>query len=239
MTAFVTTRPARSERPLFVAAALVAAGVVFIGFSRTFYLKGVFGGPPLSGLLLLHGVIMTLWITLFIAQIGLVAAGRTDLHRRLGIAGACVAALILIVGITAGIDAGRRGFSPSPQVTPLAFMAVPIVDVIVFASLIGAALWNRRKSATHKRLMLLATLGILTPAVARLPIDLIKQAGLPAFFGVTVFCVTVVVLFDTVRNRRLHPAFGWGAAFLVASIPFRILLSQTEAWTSFARWLIS
>jgi hypothetical protein len=238
MTAVAARRPARSERPLFVAAAVTVAVLVFIGFSRTFYLKGVFGGPPLSGLLALHGVVMTLWIALFIAQIGLVATGRTGLHRSLGVLGGLVAALIVIVGFAAGIDAGRRGFSPSPQVTPVAFMAVPLIDVIVFGTLIGAALLNRRRPAAHKRLMLLATLGILTPAIARLPIDAMKQAGLPAFFGVTVFCVAVVVLFDTVRNRRLHPAFAWGGAFLVASIPFRILLSQTDAWAAFAHWLI-
>jgi hypothetical protein len=238
MTAVASRRPARSERPLFVAAALTVAVLVFIGFSRTFYLKGMFGGPPLSGLLVLHGLVMTSWITLFIAQIGLVAAGRTDIHRWLGIAGALVALMIVLIGFAAGIDAGRRGFSPAPGVTPLAFMAVPLVDVFVFAALIAAALLNRRRPAAHKRLMLLATLGILTPAIARLPIDAMKQAGLPAFFGVTVFCVAVVVLFDTLRNGRLHPAFAWGGAFLIASIPFRILLAQTEVWSSFARWMI-
>jgi hypothetical protein len=182
---------------------------------------------------------MTLWIGLFIAQIGLVAAGRTDLHRRVGLFGAGLVVLIVVVNVLAAIDAGRRGFTPTPQVTPIMFMAVPLVDVLVFAILVGAALWQRRHSATHKRLMLLATLGILTPAVARLPIDALKQVGLPAFFGVTVFCLLAVVVFDTVRSGRLHPAFGWGAALLIASIPFRILVSKTEAWAAFARWLIA
>jgi hypothetical protein len=86
--------------------------------------------------------------------------------------------------------------------------------------------------------MLLATLAILTPGVARLPIDAIKQGGLPAFFAVTLFCVIVVVLFDTIRNRRLHPAFGWGAALIIVSVPLRIALAQTAAWSGFAGWLI-
>jgi hypothetical protein len=118
-------------------------------------------------------------------------------------------------------------------------MAVPLVDVLVFAVLVGAGVWQRRRSAAHKRLMLLATLGILTPAVARLPIDALKQAGLPAFFGITVFCVVAVVVFDTLRTGRLHPAFGWGGALLIASIPLRIFLSKTEAWAAFAGWLIA
>ena len=240
MTSLAARRTARSERPLFVAAALAAATVVFLGFARTFYLKGLFGGPALSGLLLLHGLVMSLWIATFIAQMTLVAVGRSDLHRRLGVFGASLAVVIIVVNTMAAIEAGRRGFSPAPQtVTPIMFMAVPLIDVLVFAGLVGAAVWLRRRSATHKRLMLLATLGILTPAVARLPIEVLKQGGLPAFFTVTVFCVLIVVIFDSVRHRRLHPAFGWGAAFLIASIPFRILLSKTEAWDSFARWLIA
>lgn len=239
MTAVMSPRRTNADRPLSIAVAIVVASVVFLGFSQTFYLRGFVGSPGLSNLLLIHGVVMTSWIALLIAQVWLVAAGRTDLHRRLGIVGACIALLVLIVGVMAAVDAGRRGFSPSPQVTPIAFMAVPIIDVIVFAVLVGVALLNRRRSATHKRLILLATLGILTPAVARLPIDMLKQTGLPAFFGVTVFCVVAVVLWDTIRNRRLHPAFAWGGAFLIASIPFRIFLSQTAGWASAARWLIS
>jgi hypothetical protein len=232
-------RPGRSERPLFVAGAIVVATLVFAGFARTFYLKAVFGSPPLSTLLLLHGLIMTAWVVLFLVQIGLVSAGRSDLHRALGAVGAVVAILIVVVGVFAAVDAGRRGFSPSPAVTPLAFMAIPLVDVLVFGGLVGAALWNRRRTAIHKRLMLLATLGILTPAVARLPLDGLRAAGLPAFFAVMIFCVIATVAFDAWRNRRLHPAFAWGAAFLIASVPLRIALAQTERWHAFARWLIA
>lgn len=238
MNAISPARPGRSERPLFVAGAIVVAALVFAGFARTFYLQAVFGSPPLSALLRLHGVIMTAWVVLFVVQIGLVGARRTDLHRVLGAAGAALAALVVVVGVLAGIDAGRRGFTPSPQVTPLAFMAIPLVDVLVFGGLVGAALWNRRRPATHKRLMLLATLGILTPAVARLPLDGLRAAGLPAFFAVMIFCVVATLAFDTWRNRRLHPAFAWGAAVLIASVPLRIALAQTEGWQAFAGWLI-
>jgi hypothetical protein len=238
MIAVPASTPSRSERPLFVAAALAAALIIFAGFSRSFYLKGFFDAPPLSNLLLVHGVIMTLWIALFLTQIGLAAAGKVRVHRTLGTAGAVVALLVLVGGIAVAIDAGRRGFTPAPEVTPLAFMAIPLIDALVFAVLVSAGLWFRSRRDIHKRLMLLATLAILTPGVARLPIDAIKQGGLPAFFAVTLFCVIVVVLFDTIRNRRLHPAFGWGAALIIVSVPLRIALAQTAAWSGFAGWLI-
>lgn len=233
-----SVRPVRSDRPLLIAGAGVAALLIFAGFARTFYLRPLFDAAPLSRLLLLHGLVMTAWVGLLFAQLALVSAGRTDLHRRLGMAGGVVAALVVGVGILAGIDAGRRGFTPSPEVAPAMFMAVPLVDVVVFGTLVAAALWQRRRPAAHKRLMLLATLGILTPAIARLPIEGLREAGLPAFFGAMLVCVVAVIAIDTLRHRRLHPAFGWGAALLIASVPLRLALAQTEAWGRFAAWLV-
>jgi hypothetical protein len=241
MTAIPSVSPVRavrSDRPLVVAAALAAAVIVFAGFARTFYLKGLFGTPPLSNLLFVHGVVMTLWIALVIGQVALVAGNRRDLHRRLGVAGGALAVLIIAIGATVALEAGRRGFTPTPQVTPLAFMAIPLADLVVFGTLVGAALWFRRRTDIHKRLMLLATLGVLTPAVARLPIDALRQIGLPAFFGVTIACVLAAVAVDTWRHRRLHPAFGWGAAFIVAMVPLRIAVAKSEPWTAVAGWLV-
>src|SRR5262245_11795103 len=58
--------PRRSAgRGLYTWAALAAVVVVFAGFSRTYYLKSVFGTPALTTLVHLHGVVMTLWFTLF------------------------------------------------------------------------------------------------------------------------------------------------------------------------------
>ncbi len=239
VSAASSVRTERPDRPLFVGALVFVLVVVFAGFAPTFYLKGWFGTPPLSNLLFAHGLVMSSWLALFIAQTALVEVGRADLHRRLGVIGVGVAILVVVVGVAAALDAGRRGFSPAPQVTPQMFLAIPLVDMLVFAILVGSALAKRRQSATHKRLMLLATVGILTPAVARLPVDALKQAGLPAFFAVTIVCVLLVVAIDTLRHRRLHPAFGWGAALLVAAVPARIALAQSNAWLTTANWLIS
>ena len=216
--------------------AIVSSLIIFIGFTQTFYLKGLFNTPALSNLLLVHGLVMTLWFALFITQTRLVAAGRTDLHRRLGVAGAMLVVLIVVVGMATAIDAVRRGATPVPEVTPLMFMAIPFFDVVVFAALVGVALWFRRRSDIHKRLMLLATLSILAPGVARIPLDIIKQGGLPMIIVLTLLPVIVCAAVDTVRNRRLHPAFGWGGALVIVSWPLRLMLAGTATWTQFATW---
>lgn len=216
-----------------------AALIIFAGFAQTFYLKPFFGAPALSPLLWAHGLVMSLWFVLLLVQLRLVAHGRTDLHRRLGAFGALLFVLILVVGAATAIDAGRRGVSPAPGVTPLMFMAVPLVDLLVFGVLVGVALAKRQRSATHKRLMLLASLAILAPGIARLPIGAVAQGGLPVIFGLMLLIVVACVVIDTLRNRRLHPAFGWGGALVVLSVPGRIALAGTEGWQRFASWLVA
>lgn len=228
----------RADSRFYGWAAGLSAAIIFAGFARTFYLKSFFAAAPLSGLHWAHGVVMSLWLALLLVQVALVAGGRTDLHRRLGVAGFVLALLVVGVCVTLAIDAARRGASPAPGVTPLMFIAVPMADALVFTVLAGAGLALRRRADFHKRLMLLATLAILAPGIARLPFDALRAGGLPVIFGLTLALVLLAIVVDTVRHRRLHPAFGWGGALIVVSVPGRIMLAGTPAWNSFAQWLV-
>lgn len=221
-----------AERRFFAAAALAAALIAFAGFARTYYLKGVFGAPELPALVHVHGLVMTLWIALFVTQVGLVAARRTDLHRKLGAAGAALAAVVVLVGIATAIEGARRGVSPGPP--PLVFLAIPISVALVFGLFVATAIALRRRSDFHKRLMLLASIAILTPAIARLPIESLHAGGIVAFFAATDLLALACVAWDTARNRRLHPAFGWGVLFLILSHPAQLLLAGSAFWMSVA-----
>jgi len=232
-------RPRRTGDRLYAWFALLAGLTIFAGFGRTLYLRSISGAAPLSPLLLAHGIVMTTWFVVFGLQVWLVEAGRVKLHRRLGAFGLVVAMLVVYVGFTAAIDAGRRGSSPGPGVTPLMFMAIPLFDMPVFALLVGLALWYRRRPDIHQRLMLLATLGMLTPAVARIPLALIQDGGPPVFFGLALAIVFGCIAVDTLTNRRLHPAFLWGGALILAMLPLRLLVARTQLWAQFARWLIA
>jgi uncharacterized membrane protein YozB (DUF420 family) len=161
-----TARERSRDRRFFTGMAIAAALTVFVGFAPSYYLSAALRGRPLSTLVHVHGAVSTAWILLFLTQTSLIAAGRTDLHRRLGVAGALLATLLLVVGYLTAIEGARRGATPPGGPPPLAFLAVPIGTLITFAILVGTGLRQRRKSETHKRLMLLATISILTPALA-------------------------------------------------------------------------
>jgi hypothetical protein len=78
------------------------------GFARTYYLKFAFGTPALPWLLHVHGALMTSWFALFFVQVNLIAARRVVLHRRLGVAGAVLAGLIVVVGIAVALHGAAR-----------------------------------------------------------------------------------------------------------------------------------
>lgn len=225
------------ERRMYTWGAITAAAIVFAGFARTYYLKTAFGTPALSTLVQVHGFVMTLWFAFFFLQVRLAATHNTSLHRRVGVFGALVAVAVLIVGIITAVTAARLGRSPGPP--PLVFLVVPLAEILVFAILVSTGLYFRGRSDIHKRLMLLSCVGMLAAAISRIPIGFIQTGGIPVFFGLTDLCVLACVTYDTVKHRRLHPAFGWGMLLIVASQPLRLLLSGTPAWQQFATWLVS
>lgn len=227
------------ERKLYTWAAVIALVVVFAGFARSYYLKGAFGSPELSTLKHLHGILMTSWFVLFLVQSRLVAKGRTLVHRQLGVFGVMLAILLVIVGMQLGIASARNGVTPVPGIPPLVFLVMPVAEVSIFVALFAAAVALRRHGAYHKRLMVLASLAMLTPAMARLPLDFVRGGGPLVFFALTDLVILAAIAFDTVRNRKLHPAFIAGFVVVVAGQLGRLALSQTAAWNDFARWLVS
>jgi len=237
MEPLAATPRSAAERRFYGIAAAVVAIIAFAGFAQSYYLKSIFGAPELPRLVHLHGLVMTLWVALFITQTRLVAARRVDLHRRLGIAGAVLAALVVAVGIATAIEGARRGVSPGPP--PLVFLAIPIGVALLFGAFLGAALLMRRRSDWHKRLMLLGTLAILTPAIARIPVDVVHQGGILVFLGLTDLLALLCVGWDTVRNRRLHPAFGWGMLFLVLFQAAILATAGSGAWMAIAQRLVA
>lgn len=226
----------RRERLFYIGMAVAILITVFAGFSRSYFLKAHFGTPELSFLLHVHGLVFTAWVLLFLVQTTLVAARRTDIHRRLGVLGGVLATLVLILGTATAIIRVKEGSAPVPGVPPLAFLAIPLVDMLLFAILVGGAFYYRHRADVHKRLMTLATISLLAAPIARLPFEFMK-AGPPAFFGVADLFIVAMLVYDLVTRRRVHPATIWGGLLILVSQPLRLMLAGTPAWLAFAGWL--
>ena len=230
------------DRVFYSGMAIAMALTVFAGFAPSYYLRWLDGGPaatvsgaPITSLIHLHGAVFTAWVVLFLVQTGLVAARRVRLHRKLGIAGAALAAVMVVVGWSTAIAGARAGSAP-PGVDPLVFLVVPVFDLMLFTGFVTAAIVARRNKEAHKRLMLLAYVAIMIAPVARLPGVL--PLGPLGFFGLTLLFVLLGVAYDLISRRRVHKVYVWGGLLLAASMPGRLVLSGTGAWRVFAEWLV-
>ncbi|HEY7612897.1 MAG TPA: hypothetical protein VH764_07875 [Gemmatimonadales bacterium] len=233
MTVYPGLAVAPGKRRFYVGIALAIVITVFAGFAPTYYLRAYYQSTPLGGLRHLHGVVFTAWVLLFLVQSTLISARRVALHRRLGVGGAVLAALVVAVGTTTAIVQASEGRSPL-GVPPLSFLAVPLFDMVVFAGLVATGIWHRRRADTHKRLLTLATISLLAAPIARLPFGA-AMVGLPGVFALADLFIVTCIVYDLATLRRVHPATLWGGLAIVISQPLRLAISGTAVWLGFAR----
>ncbi len=208
--------------------ALLAAAIVAVGFARTFYLRQWLDTGTLPVRLYVHGAIMTAWYALLVNQALLVARRRMDLHRRFGVAAACVAAAIIVSGLWVAAGFVTRSREDPQQLEFAAVVAgFDICSLFAFAALVGAALVLRRRPDFHKRLMILASMSLLGPPLARIVPDM-------SAFWLTQLLIFLPVVIDTALTRRLHPAFGWGAVLTTGVHQIALRVAASSWWIALA-----
>lgn len=226
----------RSEHLFFSGMSIAFLIAVFAGFARTYYLRPYFFSNHVPPLLNLHGIVFSLWPVFFVIQTVLVASNRKRVHRRLGFVGGLLVVAMVVVGIITAIVRAKQNAVSTGTTGPIAGLVMPLGDMLVFPILIGAALYFRNKIAVHTRLMLLATVSILAPAVIRIPLAFI-QTGPLVFFGLTDLFIVACVVYDLVVRRRVHHATVLGGLLIVVSQLVRVMLLSSSMWLKFATWL--
>lgn len=218
----------------FPAMAALILFAVFAGFARTYYLAGMFRAPLPNLLIHIHGAVFSAWILLLIIQTSLIVAGRVDLHRSLGLAGFCLACLMVILGLLAGADELVRHSIPAAKAWHArAEFALPIGDMLVFATLIYFGFRNRFNPAAHKRLMMIATVTILDAAIVRWRIPA-SWWHLQAAQICSYTFLLLLLAYDLWSIGKVHRVTIWAGAFLVLVQELRHPIGNTAVWQSFA-----
>jgi hypothetical protein len=209
--------------------------IVFSGFARSLYLRAFFETPPIPAYLYVHGAILTSWFVLFFVQTVLVSAGRSDVHRRLGIAVALFAVVVVAGSLMATLGLLLRG-EQFPLDARIAF-ASPTVwtnigSLVAFSTFVISAFLLRRRTEAHKRLMFLASFSIISPALARLSRwSIFGGAGVdnPRFgLSVLVLVLVVLALYDFVSLKRLHPATVIAGGFRLLTVVIQGTIASSE-----------
>jgi len=213
---------------------------VLLGFSRSFFLRPIFPDHPApsESVFYFHGAAFTLWILLFVAQVAIIAQGKTELHRRMGPIAIALVAAMFILGVYGALTAASRpgGFVGIP-LPGTQFLAIPLFDMVIFPAFVVMALIQRHQSQSHKRWMLLATINIITAAIARWPI--VSSLGPLAYFGMTDLFIIALAIWDFRSRGRIHPVTLWGGLLTIISQPLRLVVSGTTGWLMFAEWATS
>jgi hypothetical protein len=234
----VTKALTRARNPFFLVMAVAIAVTVFVGFSPTFYLRSTFNPDKgLSILLHVHGFALSTWIALFLVQTILIVRGSPTLHRRLGWMMVGLAACIVVLMGAAIVEQLRRTPPSPPAPFALAFAGF---DIIVFAVLVGAAIYWRKRPDWHKRLMLSATILLVEAAVVRIVafhgIHEPRYLQLSQYVSAVFFFVPCFT-YDWATRRKIHPANIVGLTLIMMDQIVQPIVLSWPAWTNFANEL--
>ncbi len=204
------------NRTFVVGMALALFLVNFAGFAPTFFLRSFYDVPQIPLYLYVHGVVGTAWFALVTAQAVLIANGRFSWHRGLGWFGVGLAAVIIGLGVYTSTHMVPRNASAHPltEADIALYGAVTAADLagfVVFPTLVALAIVFRRRADIHMRLMLIATLEMAGPAVARI-------GSWGGMFGLIIITVVLglmaaLVVHDLWARRRVHIATILGLVF--------------------------
>jgi hypothetical protein len=224
------------DRIFFSAMIVVLWATVLFGFAKTYFLAGMVTAPLPNRLIHIHGAVFTLWMVLLLVQTGLISAKKVRWHKQLGLFGFGLAVAMLVLGSLAATDALRRGSAPL-GLTAKTFYVVPITDMLVFGVLVFFAYRARFQPTAHKRLILIATIGIMDAAVGRWPIAFL-QANPRAQDLVPFGFLLALVLYDLVSLRRIQRSTIWASLFVVVVHLTRVPIAFTPAWQAFATHML-
>lgn len=182
----------------------------------------------------IHAVAFVGWMFVLTAQVLLIRVRRPDVHRKLGMAAMGLAAIMVVLGPATAIEVERVNFG-TPKFNP-AFFAIQFTDILAFAGFVGAA-FALRGSASHKRLMLMATIYISDAGFGRWLGSSLHGAFGSGFWGHLLggyFANIVLFLgigaYDLITRRRLLPAYSIGLVWALANMVVGHILYHSPWW---------
>jgi hypothetical protein len=209
------------SRYFYLCMSLVMAGLVVWGFSRTVEASLFHANPPRPLLLWMHGTAFSTWVVFFTLQSALVRTRRVSVHRFLGWFGAGLATVMVVLGLTTAIVMTRFDTTVLHQQGIDAFLSIPFCDMIIFGACIGMAIYWRKLPEYHRRLIFIASCGLMDAAIGRFAFVFNHNL----FYPLLDFLIALGMLRDWTVDGRVHKVY------LYALPPIMVLQSlAVYAW---------
>jgi uncharacterized membrane protein YozB (DUF420 family) len=206
-----------------------------IGFAPSYFLKSLFEAPVLPLRTHIHGIVFTAWFVVLMTQVSLIARHQKRRHMQLGAFAMFLAVSMVILGLVIlyyralEFHSGERSLEGTALIVwaNLSFLAG-------FVTFVGLGFRFRRQAATHKRLMLLASIAMMPQALGRI-------GYMPSFqiidgflnnvlwgFGGYLLLLSAMLIHDRISEGRFYPVNVWGISVLVPANIVAMLISRTE-----------
>ena len=248
-------RHARPEHGFYYAVmAVLLLALSIAGFGASYLAPLSIGASRDPSIIHLHALSGFAWLLLLCAETILISRGAASLHRALGLFGIALATAIVFTGLMVAAKTMRVGVEAGMAATAKTFAIFPVTIILLFAGFFTAAIANIARPALHKRLMLVASIMIMPPAVGRVVGRLLLEDGLPrqilgaapaSLAGGTVaslsadVLILVAIAYDWRMRGRPHPVYLYSLAIILVVQIARLPLSQTEFWRRLMDILLS
>jgi hypothetical protein len=192
-----------------------------------------------------HGIAMTLWCLMLIAQAYLIRTSQRRLHRTLGYASYVLAPLVVAATINL-IHYRMKGGGPLPEIG-LFQMALMVNAAVVFAIIYVLAMIYRRQPLLHARYMVCTVFPLFTPITDRLIyahwpsltslVPTLSNVPLVQIYGFALADLLLVglIAWDWRAKRRVH-AFAVAFGIIATYHASVLLLYRYELWRTFGDW---
>ncbi len=243
------------ENLFFLIYSFLPLAIVLIGFAPSLFLRVAFETPPIPLYLHLHGAILTGWFVILVVQAWLIRTRNPALHRKIGpfaagygflvVGGGLMATFNAVsrdmgLGVTFDLDMAEIDPALGSGISYLTFISgvvwANIVSVSTFAILLCSAIIWRKRTDIHKRLILIATISILGPALARISrLEILGGEQGPFIPLALLSLLAIIVVYDIFTLRKIHPASLLAIALAIALSLIGTMVAGSEFGLEFVR----
>ncbi|TVZ60180.1 hypothetical protein NA63_2730 [Flavobacteriaceae bacterium MAR_2010_105] len=223
----------------FLGIAIVGLLAVAIGFAKTFIGPVSSGSFSAPNVVYIHAALAFSWVLLFFVQTVLIHVSKYRTHMALGIAGVVIAIATAVTMLPVGIYAVNKELAQGLGPTAISTFLGVLTSALMFLGLVLAGLCYRKTAATHKRLMLLATLVVLWPAWFRFRHYFPSVSRPDIWFAVVLADSWIVIscIWDQWKHGRIHPVLKYVGGLIILEHIVELMLFDNPTWRVVANYL--
>jgi hypothetical protein len=212
--------------------------VVVYGFSHTVDRNLIHPALPRPFILYLHAAVFSGWVLFFILQSTLVRTHNVRWHRRIGWFGVALGVAIPVLGVSTAVTMARFNMLQLHSADAESFLIVPLNDITAFTIPFALAIYWRKKSEFHRRLLLMASCALTAAAFGRFPPHLLPPV---IFYAGVDLLILLGVARDLIVNRRIHPVYLYGlpAFILGQTVAMYAFIHNSPYWLKIAHAIVS